>query len=103
MVLVMKRRFTYKTHSLQSTSLLAVMQKVSSKASNRECISWVWGITRPKSYIVGFGTDDAAKLAEGVLKGQLKEIPPWMEMVWCLAHRLELALKDALKNTLQLN
>ena len=51
--------------------------------------------------LVGFGTDGAAvNLAEGGLKGQLKQVAPWMEMVWCLAHRLELALKDALKNTL---
>ena len=40
--------------------------------------------------LVGFGT-------EGGLKVQLKQVAPWMEMVWCLAHRLELALKDALK------
>ena len=53
--------------------------------------------------LVGFGTDGAAvNLAEGRLKGQLKQVAPWMEMVWCLAHRLELAFKDALKNTLQL-
>ena len=32
-----------------SSSLLAVMQKASFKASNRECITWVWGITGPKS------------------------------------------------------
>ena len=50
--------------------------------------------------LIGFGTDGAAvNLAEGGLKGQLKQVAPWMEMVWCLAHRLELALKDALKNT----
>ena len=49
--------------------------------------------------LVGFGTDGAAvNLAEGGF--QLKQVAPWMEMVWCLAHRLELALKDALKNTL---
>ena len=50
--------------------------------------------------LVGFGTDGAAvNLAEGGLKGQLKQAAPWMEMVWCLAHRPELhvALKDALK------
>ena len=48
--------------------------------------------------LIGFGTDGAAvNLAENGLKGQLKQVAPWMEMVWCLAHRLELALKDALK------
>ena len=33
------------------------------------------------------------------LKGYIQKAAPWMEMIWCLAHRLELALKDALKNT----
>ena len=40
--------------------------------------------------LVGFGTDGAAvNLAEGRLNGQLKQVAAWMEMVWCLAHRLE--------------
>ena len=34
------------------------------------------------------------------LKGLLKEAMPWITVFWCLAHRLELALTDALKNTL---
>ena len=82
--------------SLQA--LLALMQKASSKALNRECITWVYNWAQK---LVGFGTDGAAvNRAEGGLKGQLKQVTPWMEMVWCLAHRLELTLKDALKNTL---
>ena len=50
--------------------------------------------------MVGFGSDGAAvNIADGGLKGHLQTLAPWMEMVWCLAHRLELALKDALKDT----
>lgn len=36
----------------------------------------------------------------GGLKGLLTETMPWIVVFWCLAHRLELALKDALKSTL---
>ena len=50
--------------------------------------------------LVSFGTEGAAvNLAENGLKGQLKQVAPWMETVWCLDYRFELALKDALKNT----
>ena len=33
------------------------------------------------------------------LKGLLKEAVPWVVVFWCLAHHLELSLKDALKIT----
>ena len=33
------------------------------------------------------------------LRGLLKQRLPWVVVFWCLAHRLELSLKDALKNT----
>ena len=33
------------------------------------------------------------------LKGYIQKAAPWMEMIRCLAERLELALKYALKNT----
>jgi len=36
----------------------------------------------------------------GGLKGLLTETMPWIVVFWCLAHRLELALKDASKSTL---
>ena len=34
------------------------------------------------------------------LKGYLEKAVPWVFVFWCLAHRLELALKDALRGTL---
>ena len=34
------------------------------------------------------------------LKGYFEEAIPWIIMFWCLAHHLELAVKDALKSTL---
>ena len=43
-----------------SASLLAVMQKASSKASNRECITWMgMGDNWPQK-LTSFGTDGAA-------------------------------------------
>ena len=33
------------------------------------------------------------------MKGFLKEAVPWVVVFWCLAHRLKLSLKDALKKT----
>lgn len=35
-----------------------------------------------------------------VLKGYLLKAVPWATVSWCLAHRLGLSLKDALKSTL---
>ena len=50
--------------------------------------------------IVGIGTDGAAaNIADAGLKGlAVKEIP-WVIWMWCIAHHLELAVKDALKYT----
>lgn len=39
-------------------------------------------------------------IAAGGLRGHLEESVPWVVVIWCLAHRLELSLKDALKGTL---
>ena len=50
------------------------------------------------SKLVGVGTDGAAaNVASAGLKGLVKEKIPWVFWMWCLAHRLELAIKDALK------
>ena len=38
-------------------------------------------------------------IAAGGLRGYLEEAVPWIVVFWCLAHRLELSLKDALANT----
>ena len=53
-----------------------------------------------KAKTIGFGCDGAsANIAEGGLKGILTKEVPWIYMFWCLAHRLELSVKDALKST----
>ena len=52
-----------------------------------------------KKKLISFGYDGAsANIAAGGLKRYLEKDVPWILMFWCLAHRLELALKDALKN-----
>ena len=54
-----------------------------------------------KTKLVGFGCDGAAvNMGTRGLRGLLQDDRPWIFTVWCLAHRLELALKDALKGTL---
>lgn len=51
--------------------------------------------------LVGFAADGASVNRgekEGVI-GILKGRQPWVIYVWCVAHRLELSLKDALQGT----
>ena len=53
-----------------------------------------------KKKLVGFGCDGAnVNIANRGLKGYLHATAPWVHFLWCLSHRLELALKEALKNT----
>ena len=50
--------------------------------------------------LVGIGTDGAsANVAAAGLKGLVQEQVPWVFWMWCLAHRLELSVKDALYGT----
>ena len=51
-------------------------------------------------FLVGMGTDGAsANVAAAGLKGLVEEQVPWVFWMWCLAHRIELAVKDALTHT----
>ena len=54
------------------------------------------GLDEEPSKLIGFGCDGAnVNMGEaGGVKGR-----PWVIAVWCFAHRLELAIKDALKKT----
>ena len=50
--------------------------------------------------LVGIATDGAAvNVAGNGLKGLVKKELEWIFWMWCLAHRLELAIKDALRST----
>ena len=50
--------------------------------------------------LVGVGTDGAAaNIAASGLKGLVEGRLGWVFWMWCMAHRLELAIKDALKGT----
>ena len=50
--------------------------------------------------LVGIGSYGAsANVARGGLTGLIKSKCKWLFWMWCLAHRLELAVKDALKGT----
>ncbi len=51
-------------------------------------------------FLVGIGTDGgSANIAAAGMKGLVEKELPWVFWMWCLAHRLELAVKDALKHT----
>ena len=53
-----------------------------------------------KTKMIGFGCDGvSANIAEGGLRGILTREVPWIFMFWCLAHRLNLSVKDALQST----
>ena len=50
--------------------------------------------------LIGIGTDGAAaNISSAGLKGLVEREFPWVYWMWCLAHRLELAVRDALKGT----
>ena len=50
--------------------------------------------------LIGAGTDGAsANISNAGLKGIVKSKLEWIVWMWCLAHRLELGIKDALKGT----
>ena len=52
------------------------------------------------SKLVAIGSDGAAtNIARGGLKGLVEAELDWVFWMWCLAHRLKLAVKDALKGT----
>ena len=58
------------------------------------------GITDWRNKLIGFGTDGASvNTGAGGLRGFMENEVSWVVFFWCLAHRLELALKDALKAT----
>ena len=49
--------------------------------------------------IVGIGTDGASVNIAAGPKGLIEKEIPWVIWMWCMTHRLELAVKDALKHT----
>ena len=59
------------------------------------------GVDIKSKKLIGFGCDGASvNIAKQGVRGLIQVDRPWLITVWCLAHRLELSLKDALKNTL---
>lgn len=55
------------------------------------------GVVGWENKLIGFGCDGTnANIGKhSGLKAHLKEAVPWVVVFWCLAHRLELSLKDA--------
>ena len=54
------------------------------------------------SKLIGFGADGASVNSgnKNGVKALLEEKAPWLIYTWCVAHKLELALKDALSETI---
>ena len=53
-----------------------------------------------QSKLIGFGCDGTnVNLAANGLRGYMERSVPWVISFWCLAHRLELSLKDALTSS----
>ena len=49
---------------------------------------------------LGIGTDGASvNIAAGGLRGLVERELPWVFWMWCLAHRVEISVKEALKGT----
>ena len=58
------------------------------------------GIVDWELKLIGFGCDGTnVNIAAEGLTGFLEKSVPWIVVFWCLAHRLELSLKDALAST----
>ena len=54
----------------------------------------------PYPRLVGLATDGAlANIAKGGLKGLVEAKLSWIFWMWCFAHRVELAIKHALKGS----
>ena len=57
-------------------------------------------LDRQPSKRIGFGCDGAnVNMGNNGVKELIQSGRPWVVTVWCFVHRLELAIKDALKNT----
>ena len=66
----------------------------------KTALSYV-GVANWEDKLIGFGCDGTSvNIAAGGLRGYLEQSVPWVVVFWCLAHRLELSLKDALGATL---
>lgn len=62
---------------------------------------FVLGLTNYKQKLVGLGADGASvnRGGQGGVQAKLRDEMPWIVFVWCMNHRLELSVKDALKKT----
>lgn len=60
-----------------------------------------FGMDNWKEKLIGFCSDGASVMMRELngVATKLKRDCPWLLVVWCLAHRLELAVKDTFKKT----
>ena len=74
---------------------------VDNEAVDPGVVSQITNPINSNKKLVGMGTDGvSSNIAAKGLKGLVEQKLPWIFWMWCLAHRLELAIKDALSGTL---
>lgn len=86
-------RFLSDRHPKRSTAegLFECFQKA---VSHVDIVDW-------EDKLVGFGCDGASfNIPASGLRGHLEQFVPWVVVLWCIAHRLELPFKDTLSGTL---
>lgn len=85
--------------SLKTASAVGVTEAITESFS---ALSPEFTIEYLHKKLVGF-TSDGASVNRGKqtsVKVLLRELSPWLVFIWCIAHRLELGLSDALKDTI---
>jgi hypothetical protein len=89
---VVKNKF-FGLRNLKSATAEGLLESFKRAMESVHVDSW-------QTKMIGFGCDGAnVNIAQGGLKGLLQKEQPWIFVFWCLAHRLELSLKDATKGT----
>ena len=81
------RNSFFAVNHLHSSTSLGLFESFKGAVEYMEIKQW-------KSRMIGFGCDGTnANIASGGLRGHLTHEMPWIFVFWCLAHRLELAIK----------
>ena len=97
-------KVNYLKHQHVEGVALAVTQSYEDIISLRNSIESEFkdiGVTSFEKKLIGFTSDSASVNCgeQNSMKKILHEKSPWLVFIWCMAHRLELALAEAFRNT----
>ena len=91
--IVLMRTLFFSARHLSSDTGVGLFASLKAAVEHMNVEDW-------RTKMIGFGCDGASvNMAEDGLNGLLKNEFPWIFVFWCLGHRLELSIKDALKST----